>query len=241
MPVLATQDYELELLSTRHLVAGMDEVGRGALAGPVTVGVAIVDALVGPCPEGLGDSKLLSAAKREALCDPIRQWVCASGVGNASPQEIDRWGIIGALRVAGQRALLNALGEEHSLLPDLIILDGSHDWFSEPPRDLFADLDGEDHPADEQWHALGIQPPAVQMRVKADMHCAVVAAASNLAKVHRDALMASYDDPGYGWASNKGYASASHILGLSTLGPSTFHRRSWKLPGVGHIQEGAPA
>ena len=70
------------------------------------------------------------------------------------------------------------------------------------------------------------------MEVKADARCAVVAAASVLAKVERDRLMADLDDPGYGWASNKGYASPAHIRGLATLGASDQHRHSWHLPGL---------
>lgn len=233
MPVYATRTLELELLGSHRLVAGMDEVGRGALAGPVTVGVAIVDASVGDCPQGLGDSKLLRAAARQALCDPIHQWALACGVGHASNDEIDAWGIVGALRVAGQRALVAAIGQEpHMLMPDVIVLDGVHDWFSEPERDLFSCDDDSGIPVDEGWRSLGLQAPPVRMEVKADRDHAVVAAASNIAKVQRDQLMCRYDDPGYGWASNKGYSSRAHIEGLLRLGASSLHRRSWKLPGV---------
>lgn len=233
MRVLATQDLERELLSSHRLIAGMDEVGRGALAGPVTVGVALVDATVGQCPEGLADSKVLRPAQRVALCEPIRRWAVATGVGHASSNEIDRWGIVAALRIAGQRALVEALeGSMGDLLPDMIVLDGIHDWFTEPPVDLFSALETSDLPVDERWSELGFSAPPVRTQVKADLNCAVVAAASILAKVERDTLMSGYDDPGYGWASNKGYASAGHIEGLRTLGPSDRHRLSWKLPGV---------
>lgn len=239
MAVFATQEFERELLTSFPMVIGMDEVGRGALAGPVSVGVAVVDGQVGVSPPGLGDSKLLSESQRVALCEPIRRWACATAVGHASPAEIDRWGIIGALRVAGQRALLSAWpGSLELLASAVIILDGSHDWFSDPPVDLFADLDASDRPVDEAWRGCGARGPAVRMRVKADMHCSVVAAASNIAKVERDHLMSSYDDPGYAWASNKGYAAKAHIEGLRRLGPSDYHRRSWKLPGVDASQEG---
>lgn len=230
MTVVATRELELTLLDGRRFVAGMDEVGRGALAGPVSVGVAIVDANCAEPPAGLTDSKLLSSTRRVGLCEPLRQWACASGVGHASPAEIDAHGIVIALRLAGQRALLQALDHAVLPLPDLIILDGVHDWLTEPADDLFAALS--DAPADEQWRAGGHVTPPVQMQVKADMSCAVVAAASVLAKVERDALMVAQEDPGYGWASNKGYASAAHVEGLRRLGASVFHRRSWKLPGV---------
>lgn len=245
MPVYATRDRELELLQRYDFVVGMDEVGRGALAGPVSVGVAIVDAGVGDCPPGLGDSKVLSASKREALVEPIRRWVRVSAVGHASAGEVDAWGIVGALRVAGQRALAAAfaqLGEVGGAVLDgkafsvdkargVVILDGSHDWLTPPVPDLFAALD-EDPPLAPEWVASGYSQPPVVMQVKADLHCAVVAAASVLAKVQRDAVMQDLSDPGYGWASNKGYASAQHIEALGRLGSSEFHRRSWKLPGV---------
>ena len=68
------------------------------------------------------------------------------------------------------------------------------------------------------------------MQVKADLSCAVVAAASVIAKVARDRLMSEADDPGYGWASNKGYGSAAHARAIGRLGVSAFHRRSWKMP-----------
>lgn len=240
MPIFASQELERELLTSYGLIAGMDEVGRGALAGPVTVGVALVDASVGQCPQGLGDSKVLRPAQRVALCEPIRRWAVASGVGHACPEEIDRWGIVGALRVAGQRALLSAMAQRvGELLPDMILLDGVHDWFSEPPLDLFSAVETPDFPADKHWRELGISAPPVRTQVKADLNCAVVAAASILAKVERDSLMTGYDDPGYGWASNKGYASAAHIDGLRALGPSSRHRVSWNLPGVEQTQEGS--
>jgi len=101
------------------------------------------------------------------------------------------------------------------------ILDGSHDWLSEPD-DLFGVIDGPEDP-------FGVALP-VHMQVKADLSCAVVAAASVLAKVARDRLMAETEDPGYGWASNKGYGSAAHARAIAELGVSDFHRRSWKMP-----------
>ena len=102
-------------------------------------------------------------------------------------------------------------------------MDGSHDWLSDSP-DLFDDLDGPLYPT--------VSTPKVVTRVKADASCATVSAASVAAKVFRDRLMEEYEDPGYGWASNKGYSSAAHIDALKRLGPSELHRRSWRLPGV---------
>ena len=207
----AARDLELALAKRWGLVAGMDEVGRGALAGPVAVGVAVIGQDAPPVPEGLTDSKALSARRREALVAPIHSWVRDCAVGYASPQEIDRWGIVAALRLAASRAVM----------PGGVLLDGCHDWLS-APEDLFADEGGPEDP-------FGIALP-VHMQVKADLSCAVVAAASVIAKVARDRLMSEADDPGYGWASNKGYGSAAHARAIGRLGVSDFHRRSWKMP-----------
>ena len=92
----ASRDLEVSLARRWGIVAGMDEVGRGALAGPVAVGVALIGVDATPVPEGLTDSKALTARRREALVDPVREWALASAVGYASPQEIDDWGIIAA-------------------------------------------------------------------------------------------------------------------------------------------------
>ena len=91
---------ERALLRCGHrLVAGVDEVGRGALAGPVSVGVVVVDETVRTVPAGTRDSKLLRPAARAALVPRIRRWAVASGVGHASPAEIDAVGILAALRL----------------------------------------------------------------------------------------------------------------------------------------------
>ena len=209
----ASRDLEVSLAQRWGIVAGMDEVGRGALAGPVAVGVAVIGIDAPPVPEGLTDSKALTARRREALVEPVRSWTLASSVGYASPQEIDQWGIIAALRLAGRRALVDVVS--YGLVPGGVLLDGSHNWLS-TPDDLFGLVDGPELP--------------VQMQVKADASCAVVAAASVLAKVERDRLMQELEDPGYGWASNKGYGSAAHTRAIAELGVSDQHRRSWKMP-----------
>ncbi|MDU0968681.1 MAG: ribonuclease HII [Actinomycetaceae bacterium] len=222
MSAAPTRELELSLADRYGLVAGMDEVGRGALAGPVAVGIAVVDAAVGEPPAGLRDSKLLTAPRREALVDPVQAWGRASAVGMASPGEIDAWGIVAALRLAGRRALAQVI--EAGWAPAAIILDGVHNWLTIPAPDL---LTPEDHPDFD----TALPPiPDVVMRVKADRDCAVVAAASVVAKVKRDAYMAELADPGYGWARNKGYSSPTHIDALATLGASAMHRRSWNLP-----------
>jgi ribonuclease HII len=232
---------ERRLLREGHLlVAGMDEVGRGALAGPVSVGVVVIDASVRTAPAGVRDSKLLTPAAREALVPRLRRWAVAHAVGHAEPEEIDRYGIIAALRLAGRRALATL-----PQLPGCVLLDGSHDWLSPPrspataavtvealfeldvvpvmvPREIPppVDLDGD---------------PRVLTMIKADLRCAAVAAASVLAKVERDAIMVkrAITYPQYKWHNNKGYSAPEHLVALTSLGPCEQHRRSWSLPGVG--------
>ena len=223
---------EVELLASHALVGGMDEVGRGALAGPVSVGLAIVGAATPDAfPRGLADSKQLSPARREALVEPCRAWLVDSAVAHAQPEEIDALGIVGALRLAGARALARVGERGHA--PGIVILDGSADWLSRPDEDLLTALG----PAPAGPDAPREIPP-VRTQVGADARCAVVAAASVLAKVERDALMRGLEDPGYDWASNKGYATASHVAGLGRLGAGDQHRRSWRLPGLGAFATG---
>jgi len=201
-----------------RLVAGMDEVGRGSLAGPVSVGVVVIDDRTRTAPRGVADSKLLTPAARQALVPALSRWGLARAVGHASPDEIDAVGILAALRLAGRRALAQV-----SLVVgpvDAVLLDGNHDWLTGTPT-LFDDEDEE--------------APRVHLRIKADRSCASVAAASVLAKCERDALMVSLADthPAYRWAENKGYASPEHLAALRELGPCVLHRRSWHLPTPG--------
>lgn len=232
---------ESGLLQTHELVGGMDEVGRGSLAGPVSVGLGVVSRRTPDAfPEGLADSKQLTPRRREALVEPCRQWVLDSAVAHASPGEIDALGIVGALRLAGRRALAQVASRGHA--PDVVILDGSADWLTEPEPDLLSGLAAPAAPArpgpgDDGLPTALITPP-VRTEVKGDARCAVVAAASVLAKVERDALMTALPDPGYAWAANKGYASAAHVDGLARLGASEQHRRSWRLPGVDRFTAG---
>lgn len=218
-----------------RLVAGMDEVGRGSLAGPVSVGVVVVDASTQSAPRGVADSKLLTPAAREALLPALGRWGVARAVGHASAAEIDTVGIIAALRLAGTRALQAAAQVVGPV--DVVLLDGSHNWLAAPAASLF----DEDHDDDDD------PPPRVLMRVKADRTCASVAAASVLAKCERDALMVDLAGrhAAYRWEENKGYASPDHLAALSEHGPSVLHRRSWRLPGVtqtgGSEQTGPPS
>ncbi len=221
---------ERELQRAGHrLVAGMDEVGRGALAGPVSVGVVVIDEVCRSAPVGVKDSKLLSHLVRERLVPKIQGWATAYAVGHASPGEIDRYGIMVALRFAGTRALA-AL----SVAPDLILLDGNHDWLTDPwsvglPGFLEEDRD-----------CVPVAPCVpVRTMIKADMFCSSVAAASVLAKVERDAMMVALaaEVPGYAWELNKGYFAPEHLVALQCHGPSVHHRRSWRLPGVSEPAE----
>ena len=202
-----TLDYETQLHGGgARFVIGCDEVGRGAIAGPVAVGLCMVDVSVGAMPEGLRDSKLLSEKRREALAPLAASWALFSAVGLATAKEVDEVGIIAALGLAGKRALVS-LHEAGALVREsVILLDGSHDWLT---------------PALQS-------PVRLTTRVKADRDCASVAAASVVAKVHRDRLMIDAHDstPGYGWSSNKGYGIADNFAAIAQLGATDFHRRT---------------
>jgi ribonuclease HII len=232
------------LRAGHRMVAAIDEVGRGALAGPVTVGVVVVDADTPSAPVGVRDSKLLTPEARSKIAPRLRRWAPMYAVGHASAQEIDRIGIIAALRLAACRALGSL-----PVQPDCALLDGSHNWLSIP-----VPLPVRDEPALFELDvvlepfafgpAVGsglaevraeIVPGTVVTQIKADMRCAAVAAASVLAKVERDAIMVELAQrhPGYGWELNKGYSAPEHIAALRRLGPSDLHRLSWNLPGIG--------
>jgi ribonuclease HII len=199
--------------SGSRFIIGVDEVGRGSIAGPVAVGVALLDfkEALAPWPEKLKDSKLISEKTREAIYPDVANWVRGWAVGMSSAQEIEQIGIVGALALAGSRALEELLTES-TLRSEIandgvqLILDGSHNWLG--------------------TKAMGIP---VVTKTKADRDCVSVAAASVLAKVTRDRLMVELDaaHQGYDLASNKGYASASHIEGLKKIGVSPIHRTSW--------------
>jgi len=220
---------EKSLLREGHRwVAGIDEVGRGALCGPVSVGVVVVGSQVGPVPTGLADSKLLSPAQRERLAPRVRRWAPHHAVGHAGADEVDDVGIVAALRRAALRALAELSGSAPT--PDVVVLDGSHDWLTGRPEqgDLFGPADAEEDAA--------LPVPLVMTRVKADLSCASVAAASILAKTERDAIMTRLATgfPAYGWDANKGYAAPDHIEALERWGATPWHRHSWRLPGLGH-------
>lgn len=204
-PTLAV---ERELLrSGARYVIGCDEVGRGAIAGPVVIGLSVVEVGVRGIPAGLRDSKLLSEKRREELAPVASAWSRHSVVGAASADEVDSIGIIAALGLAGKRALVLLHEAQIAINESIVLLDGAHDWLTP---------------------ALS-KPPRVQTRVKADRDCASVAAASVVAKVHRDRIMIDADTvhPGYGWPGNKGYGSADHFAAIAELGASAMHRHTW--------------
>ncbi len=194
-------------------LATMDEVGRGSLAGPVSIGVVVVTPKIGRVPAGVRDSKLLTPAARAALVVPIRRWAREYAVGHASSVEIDRVGIIGGLRLAALRALAQLAAV------DAILLDGNYNYL------------------------LGSTDLPVHTRIKGDMTCAGISAASVLAKTERDAMMVDLDPchPAYGFALNKGYSTPEHIEALRQHGPSAAHRQSWRLPGCAHEIDDQPA
>lgn len=210
-------EFERALIARGETVVGLDEVGRGALAGPLIVGAVALRCCEAP-PVGLNDSKLLSPARRTSLVEPLERWAAAWSIGSASAAEIDAWGLRLALAVAATRAL-----DRLELAPTHALVDG-------PLNLLRSPLDV----------ALGAQaPPPLRYRflpvtaiVKGDRCCASIAAASVLAKVHRDALMVGlgqqYDE--YQWASNKGYGVPGHLEAIRRIGPNEHHRRSWRLP-----------
>jgi ribonuclease HII len=188
-------------------VIGCDEVGRGAIAGPVAVGMAVVAADCGPHPDGLRDSKLLSEKRRVDLDPLLRDWVLFSAVGLADATEVDELGIIHCLGLAGKRALRLLHDQGADIAASVILLDGNSDYLTP---------------------ALA-RPLDVRTRVKADRDCVSVAAASVIAKVHRDKMMIASDtvSPGYGWSGNKGYGSEVHLEAIKSLGLTAMHRKSW--------------
>jgi ribonuclease HII len=160
---------------------------------------------------------MLSEPRREELAPVAASWALGSAVGLASAAEVDAFGIMIALGLAGFRAL-TVLDPSGTLRREsVVLLDGTHDWLS---------------PALETR-------TAVRVRAKADRDCASVAAASVIAKVHRDRMMIEWDadHPPYGWRGNKGYASSGHLAAIEQHGATDLHRRTWlrsdtALPGL---------
>ncbi|CAH0161480.1 MULTISPECIES: ribonuclease HII [unclassified Microbacterium] len=202
---------ERKLLAEYDLIISLDEVGRGALAGPVAVGAAVMDAAGARrrVPEGLRDSKLVTEKRRPDVAARAAAWVQASAVGWASATEIDEVGIMRALGLAASRAIDAVVAQGATLDGALVILDGNHDYVS-------------------RVHAA---PLHVRSVIKGDRDCASVSAASVIAKVERDTYMGALhgDHPAYQWDRNKGYASLEHRAAIRETGLSPFHRASWAI------------
>jgi ribonuclease HII len=214
-----TLDFENNLFSRgAKLIAGMDEVGRGCLAGPVSVGVAVINIDCINPPENLADSKLLTHEQREELLPLVKTWVKDFAVGHASNDEIDEIGLTRALRRAGRRALVQLVTK-----PDHLILDGKHNWLmpEKETQNMF-EQEFDDGPLSVDLKII--------TQIKADLTCASVAAASIVAKTTRDQMMAelSKEFPNYFWAENKGYAAPEHLEAIKSFGATKYHRVSWK-------------
>lgn len=182
-----------------HL-AGLDEAGRGAWAGPVSAAAVIFQKMdvLPPMLSGLNDSKKLTPKQREILAFQIKDIAMCWGVGFATSEEIDSLGILPATKLAMQRAICSLGFQPGYLLVDYLSLRE----YSTPQLSL----------------------------VKGDAKCASIAAASILAKTARDHVMDEQDHlhPGYSWSTNKGYGTAAHQRAIHTIGLSPIHRRSFR-------------
>jgi ribonuclease HII len=205
-------------------VAGVDEVGRGAWAGPLSVGVAVVHPRLRnrSMPEWLRDSKTLPEERRESAFGQVAAWCADAAVGHASAEECDRWGMTLAWRLAAYRALAQLEVE-----PDAIVIDGPHDLLR-GARPAEGAVGVGDTVTGPPLPAVRL-PVTVMTKVDADATCAAVAAASVLAKVVRDRWMReeAVHFPPYGFDRNKGYPSPRHQIALRGYGLSAIHRRSW--------------
>ena len=188
-------------------VAGIDEAGRGALAGPVAAGAVVLPHEAGMvnCLKGVRDSKQMAPNQREVAREKILKYAVTWGVGFASAEEIDQMGILPATRLAACRALATLIPPPAHLLLDYLFL----------PE---------------------ISLPQTAL-IKGDCRSLSIAAASILAKTSRDALLRELElvYPGYGFASHKGYGTQAHREALQRLGVSPVHRLSFALFGKSGI------
>lgn len=191
-----------QFVAAGPLVIGVDEAGRGPLAGPVVAAACVL----GPdVPPGLDDSKKLSAKRRAAL-EPLIKARCHWALGQCEAEEIDRLNIFAATMLAMTRAVA-ALCDQFDTDPTEVLIDGN--------------LTPAGRVAGWRWPARAI--------VGGDALEPCISAASILAKEHRDRLMRAYagDHPHYGWERNAGYGTAEHMEALRRHGPSPQHRRSF--------------
>jgi len=202
LPPAPDLTFETELWAAGiSAVAGIDEAGRRALAGPVAAGVIILppDLDLIKRLDGVRDSKQMTPARREYWAERLPEIASACGVGMASNEEIDTIGIVPATRLAISRAL---------------------DSLSVSPQHLLID-----------YIKLPDSPLPQTSLVKGDARSLSIAAASILAKTARDKLLCQLDEqyPGYGFSKHKGYGTAAHRSALGRLGPSPVHRRSFRV------------
>ena len=179
-----------------HLIAGVDEVGRGCLAGPVVAAACILD-LNKPLPDGLNDSKQLSEKKRNAFEEAIKENAIAFAIGEVDAEEVDRINILQATKKAMKIAISSLNPQPEYLLIDALTLD-----LSIPQKGI----------------------------IKGDSISVSIAAASIIAKNHRDRLMREMDliFPEYGFAGHVGYGSKQHLEALKIHGPCKIHRKSFR-------------
>lgn len=182
----------------RRYVAGLDEAGRGCLAGPVVAAAVILppDARL----PGLDDSKKLSAGQRDALFDRVHAEALAVGVGQCSPEEIDRLNVLHAALEAMRRAVLNLV-----VPPDALLVDGKQP-IKDPPCVQATVVKGDGRSL--SIAAASVVAKVTRDRLMVDLHAAF---------------------PVYGWASHKGYPTAEHYAALAAHGPSPHHRRTFRL------------
>lgn len=197
---MSSQQHAMDLFS-RQRSAGIDEVGRGPLAGPVVAGAVILDPAMKIA--GLADSKKLTERRREQLAVEIRAQAIAWSIAWADAAEIDAINILQATMLAMRRAILGL-----SVRPDFMEVDGNR-----LPRVI-----------------VGGEPLAGEAIIGGDDKVAAISAASILAKVHRDEMMRVVDRqyPAYGFAQHKGYGTAAHREALASCGPCPQHRRSFR-------------
>ncbi len=211
-------EFERDLIDGGAVVVGIDEVGRGALAGPLLVGAATLRTCVDP-PEGLDDSKRLSPVTRTSLVEPLREWVDGWSIGVVSAAEIDEWGMRLALAVGATRAL-----EGLRSTPTHALVDGPFNLLSATLEFRGAVV--------STCPPLRYEGMAATTIVGGDARSATIAAAAVLAKVARDSMMVelSGEFAEYGWERNKGYGAPEHMEAIRRWGLCVHHRASWNLP-----------
>ena len=194
---MLTYEHQLWETGLEH-VAGLDEVGRGALAGPVVAAAVILpkNATI----EGVRDSKTLTAPTRSRIFTAVYKTALAVGIGQASAREVDSINVLNASLCAMERAIANL-----SLPPDYLLIDGN-----------------------QMLKQATCQQRAI---IKGDRKSLTIAAASIVAKVIRDRIMHDLHNnhPAYGWNTNVGYPTRSHYEALRRVGPTSHHRRSFRL------------